>query len=153
MDVSDHKILVALQRDSRQPIHETARLVGLSQSACHRRISLLEKSGVIQGYGARVSPDALGLTMSFYPEVSLSSQSEAVLLAFETAAQNCPEILECHLMMGSADYLIRLAAQNTKDYESLYRTRVAACGAHSVVDGDENGQTLAWLCALNIRPH
>ncbi|MEM6680915.1 MAG: Lrp/AsnC family transcriptional regulator [Pseudomonadota bacterium] len=126
MDTTDHKILSVLQRDSRQPIHETARQVGLSQSACHRRISLLEKSGVIEGYGARVNPDTLGLSMSFYLEVSLSSQSEAVLLAFETAVQNCSEILECHLMTGSADYLIRLAARDTKDYESLYRTRIAA---------------------------
>ena len=126
IDPIDKKILASLQNNCRRPISETADFVGLSLSACHRRIGILEKKGVIERYSARLNGEALGYAMTFYVEVSLESQSESALAAFEHAALASPEVLECHLMTGTADYLIKVAAPNTKDYERLYRRTLAA---------------------------
>ena len=126
MDQIDRRILVALQANCRRPIAEIADQVGMYLSACARRISLLEENGFIEGYGARLSGDKLGYGMTFFVELSLDSQSAAALAAFESAAQRRPEVLECHLMTGTADYLIKVAAQDTRDYESIYRKVIAS---------------------------
>ena len=125
-DAIDRKILSALQENCRRPISETANLAGLSVSACHRRISILEEKGVIENYSARLNGKALGYQMTFFVEVSLESQSEAVLAQFERAALKRPEVLECHLMTGAADYLIKVAARDTNDYEQTYRRTIAS---------------------------
>jgi len=126
IDDIDRKILKTLQENCRRPIAETAEIVGLSPSACHRRIGILENNGLIDNYSARLNGEKLGYNMTFYLEVSLDSQSESVLSEFEKAALARPEVLECHLMTGAADYLIKVAAPNTKDYERLYRRTIAA---------------------------
>ena len=86
----------------------------------------MEDQGVIERYAARLNAEKLGFLMTFYVEVTLEAQSEAILSAFEKAALARPEVLECHLMTGSADYLIKVAAPDTKDYERLYRRVIAA---------------------------
>lgn len=126
IDEIDRKILALLQKNCRLSIAEIGDHVGLSASACHRRIGILEKDGVIERYAARLNGEALGFNMTFYVEVTLEGQSEAILSAFEKAALARPEVLECHLMTGSADYLIKVAAPDTKDYERLYRRTIAA---------------------------
>ena len=126
MDRIDRKILVALQANCRRPIAEIAEQVGMSLSACARRITLLEENGYIDGYGARLSGDRLGYSMTFFVEVSLDSQTDAALAAFEKAARRRSEVLECHLMTGNADYLIKGAARDTRDYEATYRKVVAS---------------------------
>lgn len=126
IDKIDQKILNALQSDCRQTIADIAGLVGLSPSACHRRIGILETRGVIERYAARLNGEALGYVMTFYVEISLESQSEAVLSAFERAALARPEVLECHLMTGSADYLMKVAAPDTDAYERVYRHVISA---------------------------
>ena len=126
MDTIDKKLLQAVQTNCRRPIAELATLVGLSTSAAHRRLSLLEKSGLIEGYQARLNGEKLGYLIEFYVEVSLDSQSEQVLAAFEQAALARPQILECYLMTGDADYLIKIAAENTREYERIYRRIIAA---------------------------
>lgn len=126
IDAIDRKILIALQDNCRQPIAEVAERAGLSTSACHRRIGLLESRGIIERYAARLNGEELGFNMTFYVEVTLEGQSEAILSAFEKAALSSPEVLECHLMTGNADYLIKVASPNTKDYERLYRRTIAA---------------------------
>lgn len=126
IDTIDQKILDALQSDCRQTIAEIASQVGLSSSACHRRIGILEERGVIERYAARLNGEALGYVMTFYVEISLESQSEAVLSAFERAALARPEVLECHLMTGSADYLMKVAAPDTQAYEHVYRHVISA---------------------------
>ena len=122
----DRKILTLLQENCRVPIAETASKVGLSLSACHRRIGQLEKAGLIERYAARLNGAALGYGMIFYLEVSLESQAESALTAFETAALANNHVLECHLMTGDADYLIKVACTDTQDYEQLYRRTIAA---------------------------
>ena len=126
IDNIDRKILDTLQSDCRQTIAQISETVGLSPSACHRRIGLLEERGVIERYAARLNGQALGYVMTFYVELSLESQSEKVLSEFETAAIARPEVLECHLMTGSADYLLKVAAQDTEAYERVYRRVIAA---------------------------
>lgn len=126
MDKIDRKILSELQSNCRQSVADIAEKIGLSPSAAHRRIGILETKGIIERYAARLNGEKLGYNMTFYVEVSLEGQSESILSAFEEAALGRPEVLECHLMTGDADYLIKVAAPNTKDYERLYRRTISA---------------------------
>ena len=126
LDTLDKRILALLSRDCRMSIAEIGQRVGLSTSACHRRIKLMEESGVIAGYSARLDPKALGRGMEAFVEVSLAEQSVAVLTAFEAAIEKTPEILECHLMSGRADYLLRLAVADPADYERIHRQTLSS---------------------------
>lgn len=121
IEAVDRKILRELQSDSRRSAATIGEIVGLSASACHRRIRLLEERGLIEGYGARLNPEKLGLTMSFFVEVTLEGQNEAVLGAFERAAIARSEVLECYLTTGPADYVLRVAAQDPEEYERIHR--------------------------------
>jgi len=125
-DAIDRKILSELQSNCRRSVAEIASHVGLSPSACHRRIGILEDKGVIERYAARLNGEKLGFNMTFYVEVSLEGQSEKILATFESAALARPEVLECHLMTGDADYLIKVAAPSTQDYERIYRRTIAS---------------------------
>lgn len=125
MDRIDKRILHFLQRDCRQPIAELANRVGLSPSACHRRVKHLEKEGVIAGYVAQLNRKKLGYSMEFFVEISLSSQAEETLRAFEDAVRLVPEILECHLMSGNADYLVRIAPTDPDAFERIHRERLS----------------------------
>lgn len=124
VDAADRRILRVLQADSSIPVAELANLVNLSASACHRRIKLLEERGLIAGYGARLNREKLGLAIEFFVEISLVAQSEQTLEAFEQAVQRVPEILECHLMGGQYDYLLRIAAASATDYERIHRQAI-----------------------------
>lgn len=121
MEDIDRKILRHLQADSRQPAAVIGEAVGLSTSATHRRIKLLEERGLIEGYNARLNGEKMGFAMTFFVEITLEGQSEAVLAAFETAARAQPDVLECLLTTGTADYVLRVAARNTEDYERIHR--------------------------------
>lgn len=125
MDKLDQKLLMALQKDCRQSVVELADKAALSPSACHRRIKQLEEKGIIQGYVARLDGKKVGYLIEFFIEVSLASQREEALREFEEAVRGVPEILECHLMTGQADYLLRVGASDTADYERVYRNRIA----------------------------
>lgn len=125
MDKVDQNILRLLQTDCRQSIAELAEKSGLSASACHRRIGVLQEKGVIDSYVANLNGAALGYKIEFFVEVSLNAQQQDSLEQFEKAVQNVPEILECHLMTGTADYLLRVAAKDTKDYERIHRDYIS----------------------------
>lgn len=125
IDPTNRRILLALQRDSRIAIADLAHKVGLSASACHRRVKLLEEAGVIAGYAAQLDRQALGLTMEFFVEVSLNSQSRKAFDAFEKAVGQREEILECHLMAGGTDYLLRVVAADLADFERIHRQHLA----------------------------
>lgn len=118
-------ILNELQRDSQQSVEELAARAALSPSACHRRVKLLEASGAIEGYTAKLNRTALGLANEFFVEVSLSTQTEEAFAKFEKAVQREPEILECHLMSGQFDYLLRIAATDPTDYERIHRSKIS----------------------------
>ena len=125
IDAIDRKLLRAVQDDSRLSVQELGELAGLSASACHRRLKALEAHRLIAGYRAVLDPVALGYSMQFFIEVGLTSQSEASLDAFEAAVRDIPEVLECHLMAGQADYLLRVICRDPEDFERLHR-RLAA---------------------------
>ena len=125
IDITDRRLLTELQKDCRQSMVELGEKVALSPSACHRRIKQLEADGVIQGYVARVDGKKVGYQMEFFVEVSLNSQQSDALKAFEDAVKRVPEILECRLMTGDTDYIMRIAATDTADYERFYRTQIA----------------------------
>ena len=125
MDKIDVKILAALQRDCRIPISSLGEEVGLSTSACHRRVKLLESEGKISGYVAQLNPKALGYSIEIFMEISLASQSEDAFEKFETAVIETSEISECHFMAGQADYLLRIVAKNVEDYERIHRTALS----------------------------
>ena len=125
MDRFDIAIIEALQTDSQPSMGELSEVIGLSPSACHRRIKALEDSGVITGYAARLDPAALGLDLLAFVEISLTSQSREAMDRFETAVADFPEILECHLMAGHADYMLRVAAADLKGFDAIHRDCLA----------------------------
>ncbi|GHA16021.1 AsnC family transcriptional regulator [Devosia pacifica] len=122
LDQIDRNLLRALQQDSRRSVQELGDAVGLSASACHRRLKALEERGAIDGYRAHLDADRLGFTMQFFIEVGLTSQSEKALDAFEAAVRDIPEVLECQLMAGQADYLLRVICRDHEDFERLHRS-------------------------------
>ncbi len=124
-DRTDKILLSALQKNSNLSVNDLADLAGLSASSCHRRVKLLEQSGLIIGYAATLDRKALGLANEFFVEVSLQTQTEQAFEKFETAVQRVPEILECHLMSGQFDYLLRVVAKDAEDYERVHRTKLA----------------------------
>ncbi|MBL8326756.1 MAG: Lrp/AsnC family transcriptional regulator [Rubrivivax sp.] len=126
LDRLDRQLLRWLQAEGRLSNTELAQRAGLSQSACLRRVQRLEEQRVIEGYGARLNAKALGKGDTVFIEITLASQSEAVLDAFERAVAASPDILECHLMAGDYDYLLRVAVADTADYERLHRKQLAA---------------------------
>ncbi|WDR05310.1 Lrp/AsnC family transcriptional regulator [Devosia rhodophyticola] len=121
LDAVDRKLLRALQQDSRKSVQQLGDIAGLSASACHRRLKALEEHGIVAGYQAVLNASALGLSMQFFIEVGLTSQSEAVLEAFEAAVLDIPEVLECHLMAGQSDYILRVICRDHEDFERLHR--------------------------------
>lgn len=125
MDKTDKKILVELQKDCRQSISTLSEKVALSTSACHRRIKIMEEQGIIEGYKAQLNGKKVGKLIEFFIEASLGSQQQADLDLFENAVKKVPEILECHLMTGQADYVLRIGAASTEDYEKIYREKIA----------------------------
>jgi Lrp/AsnC family leucine-responsive transcriptional regulator len=120
-DAIDHYILNLLQGDGRMPNNELADAVGLSPSACLRRVRRLEEEGIIAGFVALVDPHLIGRPVDVFVQITLESQSEAKLDTFEEAVAGCPEAMSCHLMAGDSDYLIHLAVADTADYERIHK--------------------------------
>jgi Lrp/AsnC family transcriptional regulator, leucine-responsive regulatory protein len=109
LDAIDRRILERLQHDGRLSNADLAEQVGLSSSPCWRRVKALEEAGVIKGYAAQVDAKSVGLSVNVFMSVSLSTQVEKALKDFERAAAERPEVMECYLMTGDSDYLIRVA--------------------------------------------
>lgn len=121
MDAIDRRIVNLLQTDGRMTNADLAERIHLSPSACLRRVRRLEEDGVIEGYVTLVAQAAIGKPANIYVEVTLSSQNDETLEAFEAAVVDCPDIMECHLMSGNADYLLRVVAADTADYERVHK--------------------------------
>ena len=121
MDRADTAIIVALQQDSSRSIAQLAELAGVSPSACHRRIRALEESGVITGYRAQVDARRLGLKLQAFVEITLTGQNREAMDRFEAAVADFDDILECHLMSGNADYLLRVAAVDLDQFDHIHR--------------------------------
>ena len=120
LDKTDIEILHLLQKNSRMTNSELAEKVNLSPSPCLRRVRQLEE-GVIQRYVTLLNPQAVGLPLSVFVNVSLEKQSDENLKAFERAISNSPEVMECYLMTGDADYLLRVVLADVASYEHFLR--------------------------------
>ena len=117
LDAIDRRILSALQEDARIANVELARRVGLSPAPCLRRVRALEDAGVIRRYVTLLAPAAVGLPVNVFVRVSLERKIESDLDAFETAIVSRPEVAECYLMTGDADYLLRVVVRDLAAYE------------------------------------
>jgi len=124
-DEFDRRILRALQEDARISNAELAERIGLSPSPCLRRVRRLEEAGVIKGYTALVEPAAFGWTMVAIATIRLSRQNEDEIVMFEEAIRDWEEVLECHLVTGSRDYILKIATRDLVSYESFIKQKIA----------------------------
>lgn len=119
LDTIDLKILDLLQQDGRLTMTELGERVGLSTSPCSQRVKRLEKLGVIAGYHARLDPAALGKTLLVFVEITLAQKSEDIFRKIRDELRHMPEVLECHLVSGSFDYLVKARLAGMSEYRAL----------------------------------
>ena len=125
IDATDARILTVLQRRGRISNADLSEEVNLSPSACHRRVQRLEQAGIIRDYVALLDPRKLGRPTTVFVEITLSGQADEVLDAFERGVSRIPDVLECHLMAGTADYLLKVIARDTEDFARIHRRSLA----------------------------
>jgi DNA-binding Lrp family transcriptional regulator len=121
LDRSDHAILVALQADGRISNVDLAERVNLSESACLRRVRALEKTGLIKGYVAQIDQAKAGLPVDVFVNITLEHQELTELNAFEEAVKQIPEVMECYLMTGEHDYVLRVVVTDVNDFERIHQ--------------------------------
>ncbi|MBN9258449.1 Lrp/AsnC family transcriptional regulator, partial [Mesorhizobium sp.] len=124
-DEFDRKILRELQADARITNNELAERIGLSPSPCLRRVRRLEESGAIRGYTTLVDPAVFGWTMVAIATIRLSRQNEDEIVMFEEAIRGWEEVLECHLVTGSRDYVLKVVAGSLEQYERFIKAKIA----------------------------
>ena len=123
-DAIDRRILDQLQDNGRMTNQELADQIGLSPSPCLRRVRQLEASGVISRYVAMVDPEVVGLSVTAFVRVRLDQQDDRHLAAFEAAVADFPEVMECYLMTGEADYQLRVLVGSLGAFEDFLRHRL-----------------------------
>ena len=124
IDDIDRRILKALVENGRLSNTELAERVGLTPSPCWNRVRRLEQNGIIRGYGAVIDASALGVPELIIVEVTLDRHDDSVLQKFGEAGASVPEILEVYLVTGDYDYLLKVAASDTRDFEEFLRNRL-----------------------------
>lgn len=124
LDAIDRKILAVLQADGRKSIAELSGEVGLSPSPCLRRVKALEEAGLISRYAAVLDQRKAGLPVSVFVSIKLERQQEEALDAFSAAIRGWPEVLECYLMTGPRDYLLRVVAADLDAYERFLKEKL-----------------------------
>lgn len=134
MDNKDQQIIRALQSDGRMTNQDLAARVNLSPSPCLRRLRQLEQSGVIKGYCADIDADAYGLPVMVFVRVSLSSHTEAVVQQCEEDIRRIDRVLECFVMTGTSDYLLKVMVADLKDYETFVRQHLQPIGGIASID-------------------
>ncbi len=125
LDATDRRILTVLQKEGRITNAELSERVNLSPSACHRRVERLETEGFIAAYVALLDARRLGRQTTVFVEITLQGQADDLLDAFEREVARIPDILECHLMAGTADYLLKIMAENTEDFARIHRQHLS----------------------------
>lgn len=126
IDDTDRRMLVILGREGRLSNQALAARVGLSPSACLRRLKRLERSGAIRGYRAEIDEGAVGAGFSAIVHVALERQTEEALAAFEEAVAQCPSVVQCHLVSGANDYILRVTASSLDSFERLHKRTLSA---------------------------
>ncbi len=151
IDTIDLKILARLQADARQSNTELSAAIGLSQSATLRRVRELEISGTLKGYVALVDAAALGLGVSVFVNVALERQVETALEEFESAIREWPEVMECHLMTGDADYLLRVVVADLPAYERFLFDRLTRISGIASIKSGFSLKQVTYRTALPMR--
>jgi len=125
IDSFDRKILRQLVQDARISQVVLSERVGLSPTACTRRMLQLEARGVVKGYSAEIDAAALGFTMTVLVHITLDKQSEDALSVFEREIVKCPDVVSCYLMSGTDDYLVQVQARDMQDYERIHKQHLS----------------------------
>lgn len=134
MDKIDRKIIRVMQQNSRITNQELAQTVNLSPSPCLRRVKALEQSGIIKAYTLEVDNEAYGLPVTVFITVQLEKHTTEVVTHFEKCIKLEEKVLECFVMTGKADYLLKVAAKDLHDYEHFVRHSLHAIGNIASID-------------------
>ncbi|WP_099447453.1 Lrp/AsnC family transcriptional regulator [Caulobacter sp. B11] len=134
MDLKDRQIIRELQKDGRITNQELAERVNLSPSPCLRRLRLLEEAGVIRGYTALVDQKAYGLPITVFLRIRLDRHGEPVIKVFEQAIGRIDEVLDCFLLAGGDDYLLRVIVASLEAYEDFMRRKIHAIPGIASID-------------------
>lgn len=150
LDAIDRRILAELQTDARITMHALGERVGLSPSPCHRRVKQLEELGVITQYVARVDQKAVGLPVSVFISIKLEKQSEAALARFAKAIGGCREVVECYLMTGQRDYLLRVVVPDLQAYEQFLKSKLTRIEGVSSIESSFALDQIKYSVALPV---
>ncbi|TKZ17283.1 Lrp/AsnC family transcriptional regulator [Shimia litoralis] len=134
LDATDRKIIRALQKNGRMTNLDLATAVNLSPSPCLRRLRLLEQSGAITGYSVDVDARAYGLPVTVMVRITLDKHTKDVVGHFEDQMKRIPDVLECMVVTGSSDYLLRVVASDLEGYERFVRERLHPIGGIGSID-------------------
>ncbi len=150
LDTTDRRILSALQASGRMSNADLSDKINLSPSACHRRVQRLEAEKYITGYVALLDARKMAVSTTVFVEITLQGQADEVLDAFERAVSRIPDVLECHLMAGSADYLLKVVAENTEDFARIHRQYLARLPGVSQMQSSFALRTVCKTTALPV---
>ena len=150
LDATDRRILTVLQKEGRITNAELSERIALSPSACHRRVQRLEEEGIIAGYVALLDARRMGRPTTVFVEITLQAQSDEVLDAFEQAVARVPDILECHLMAGTADYLLKIMAEDTEDFARIHRQYLTRLPGVAQMHSSFSLRTVVKTTALSV---
>ena len=152
LDRVDQHILTELQRDGRLSNRDLAEKVHLSESACLRRVRALDEAGVIDRYAAVVNQARVGLPGNVFVSITLNRQEQDDLAAFEAAVQRVPEVMECYLMTGQHDYLLRVVVSDPADFERLHSQHLTRLPGVARVQSSFALRTVRKTEELPLRP-
>ena len=150
LDETDRRILRTLQQDGRLQNVELARRVGLSPSPCLRRVRLLEDAGIISRYVAVVDQAKVGLQLSMFARVSLTAQDAETIDHFIAAMKRLPEVVECYIMLGESDALLRVVVSDLADYRRFQSTHLTRTNGIQTVKTDVPSETIKQTFALPL---
>lgn len=150
LDAIDKRILTALQRNGRLQNTELAKEVGLSASPCLRRVRLLEEAGVIDRYVAVINQSKVGLGLSMFARVWLTAQDAETIDIFIAAMKQLPEVVECYIMLGESDALLRVVVADLNDYRRFQSTHLTHKNGIQNVKTDVPSQIVKQTFALPI---
>ena len=150
LDKTDLKILHLLQNDARMSNTELADRVGLSPSPCLRRVRSLEESGIIKRYASILEPASVGLPISVFVNVSLHSQERASLEEFEQQILRYPEVMECYLMTGSFDYMLRVVLPDLDCYQRFLADKLTRIKSVANIQSSMSLKQVIYKTALPL---
>ena len=150
LDETDRRILRELQQNGRLQNIELAKRVGLSPSPCLRRVKLLEEAGIISRYVAIVDQARVGLTLSMFARVSLTAQDAETIDHFIAAMKRLPEVVECYIMLGESDALLRVVVSDLEDYRRFQSTHLTRKNGIQTVKTDVPSETIKQSFALPL---